>query len=173
MASQDEEGWSGTSSVAWATICSRSSISCSGGWYFNDTIHGWATAGKYWPPSTLKKKRQPLCISKVRPAGRRNSETGFRIGLRSLQAPIKNLVPALEEECKDEEMSDNTKKGMPIQGERYKYQGRGANAKRWVRALEIILAVPSKSILITRDEYFYSSSAWEPATLINLLVLFN
>lgn len=95
MASQDKEGWSGTSSVAWATICSRSSISCSGGWYFNDTSHGWATAGKYWPPSTLKKKRQPLYISKVRPAGRRNSETGFRIGLRSLQAPIKNLVPAL------------------------------------------------------------------------------
>lgn len=71
-----------------------------------------------------------MCISKVRPAGRRNSETCFRIGLRSLQAPIKNLVPALEEERKDEEMSDNTKKGMPIQGERYKYQGRGANAKR-------------------------------------------
>lgn len=38
MASQDEEGWSGTSSVAWATICSRSSISCSGGWYFNDHL---------------------------------------------------------------------------------------------------------------------------------------
>lgn len=51
-------------------------------------------------------------------------------------------MPALEEERKDEEMSDNTKQGMPIQGERYKYQG--ANAKRWVRALEIVLAVSIK-----------------------------